>query len=85
MASQPQHKFVRIDHRHGYCAGEVVSAHNYGTEAESDWYIEFRCHNCGGGYLKQIIDAPQHGPFKITFSDADEFPRDWIPNLCPPC
>lgn len=69
----PTKKFVYVGHRHGYCAGLVQSAINYGSTvdpAKADWYIEFTCGDCGAVYLKQQYDTPRYGPFTVVFGDS---------------
>jgi len=62
MCRLPKKTQIIIRSQGGVYPGSVLSAENYGTDTEPNWYIEFHHENpnrSGGpyGYWKQAIDG----------------------------
>lgn len=66
-------KFVRIVYGDFDVVGEVISAHNYGTEQEPEWYIELMDVKEGYIYFKQAVDHMQSA--RVHFVELPEVRR----------
>jgi hypothetical protein len=49
--------------------GDVISAHNFGTDDDPDWYIEFVAGDGSPHYLKQKQDHHLTGDIEIHITD----------------
>ena len=62
------------------CSGKVLSAANYGTDAQPDWYIEYQCdmHNTSH-YLKQVLDGFKDAKIEVDYNPVvawDKGPKE---------
>jgi hypothetical protein len=65
-----QTQYVTIKAGRRLYHGKVISAANYGTPEQADWYIEFHDDRAGALYVKQIQDG--FADATITFSDKED-------------
>lgn len=86
MQTMPKGATFFFTHK-GYRHSGIVSgiAHNYGTEAEPDWYIEFHGSDGLGGYMKQRIDGVTEVTPSLSCDDHGAFDPAEEDGACPDC
>lgn len=81
----PKGTLVHVRKGYEVHEGVVISAVNYGTPEQADWYIEFDCNHCEcSHYLKQVQDGYPDAEILFMEPGADidgDMPRPDLPYM----